>query len=92
MSLNETYNKVHIGKHFCETFPIQNGLMQGDALLPLLFNFLIDASKEVGLKVNAEKTKYMLMHCHQNARKYHNMKMGNRSLKMWQGSDIWEWL
>jgi hypothetical protein len=30
---------------------------------------LIDASKEVGLEVNAEKTKYMLMSRHQNADK-----------------------
>jgi hypothetical protein len=28
---------------------------------------LIDASKEVGLEVNAEKTKYMLLSYHQNA-------------------------
>jgi hypothetical protein len=28
---------------------------------------LIDASKEVGLEVNIEKTKYMLLSCHQNA-------------------------
>jgi hypothetical protein len=90
-----------------DSFPIQNGLKQGDALPPLLFNFaleyairkvqknqvelkfngthqimayaddlnllgdnidtinkntetLIDASKEVGLEVKVEKTKYML--------------------------------
>jgi hypothetical protein len=96
-----------MGKHFSDSFPIQNGLKQGDDLSPLPFNFaleyairkvqkkqvglklnwtrrllvyaddmhllgdklgtikkstetLIDASKEVGLKVNAEKTKYML--------------------------------
>jgi hypothetical protein len=30
---------------------------------------LIDASKEVGLEVNAEKTKYMLLYHQQNARK-----------------------
>jgi hypothetical protein len=32
------------------------------------FNFfsLIDASKEVGLEINAEKTKYMLLSRHQN--------------------------
>jgi hypothetical protein len=29
---------------------------------------LIDASKEVGLEVNTEKTKYILMSRHQNAR------------------------
>jgi hypothetical protein len=28
---------------------------------------LIDTSKEAGLEVNAEKTKYMLLSCHQNA-------------------------
>jgi hypothetical protein len=27
----------------------------------------IDASKEVGLEINVEKTKYMLLSCHQNA-------------------------
>jgi hypothetical protein len=37
--LNETYNKVRVGKHLSETFLIQNGLKQGDALTPLLFNF-----------------------------------------------------
>jgi hypothetical protein len=27
---------------------------------------LIDASKKVGLEINVEKTKYMLLFCHQN--------------------------
>jgi hypothetical protein len=39
---------------------------------------LIDASKEVGLEVNAEKTKYMLLSRHQNAEKNHNIKIANR--------------
>jgi hypothetical protein len=38
--LNETYSKGHIGKHLSDSFPIQSGLKQGDALSPLLFNFL----------------------------------------------------
>jgi hypothetical protein len=37
--LSETYNKVRIRKHLSDTFPIQNGLKQGDDLSPLLFNF-----------------------------------------------------
>jgi ABC-type siderophore export system fused ATPase/permease subunit len=38
---------------------------------------LIDASKEVGLEVNTEKTKYMLLSRHQNAGQNHDIKIGN---------------
>jgi hypothetical protein len=40
--LNGTYSKVHIGTLFSGSFPLQNGLKQGDALLPLLFNFSLE--------------------------------------------------
>jgi hypothetical protein len=39
---------------------------------------LIDISKEVGLEVNAEKTKYMLLSHHQKAGQNHDMKIVNR--------------
>jgi hypothetical protein len=42
---------------------------------------LIDASKEAGVEVNAEKTKYMLLSCHQNAGQNHDIKMPNRSFE-----------
>jgi hypothetical protein len=48
---------------------------------PLFTNFLqtlLDASKEIGLEVNAEKTKYMSLSRHQNAGQNHDIKIGNR--------------
>jgi hypothetical protein len=37
-----------------------------------------DASMVVGLEVNAEKTKYMLLSCHENARQNHDIKTANK--------------
>jgi hypothetical protein len=39
---------------------------------------LIDASKEVGLEINVEKTKYMLLYRHQNIGQNRDIKIGNR--------------
>jgi hypothetical protein len=36
MCLNEAYNKVRVGNLLSDKFPIQNGLKQGVAVLPLL--------------------------------------------------------
>jgi hypothetical protein len=40
MCLTETLSRVLVGKNL--TFPIKNDLKQGDALLPLLFNFALE--------------------------------------------------
>jgi hypothetical protein len=40
---------------------------------------LIDANKEVGLEVNADKTKYMVMSREQNAERSHDIKTDNSS-------------
>jgi hypothetical protein len=39
---------------------------------------LIDASKEVGLEINVEKTKYMLLFHHQNVGQNRDIKIANR--------------
>jgi len=38
MCLTEMYSRVWVGKNLSDMFPIRNGLKQGDALSPLLFN------------------------------------------------------
>jgi hypothetical protein len=56
--LNETYNKVCIGKYLSHTFSIQNGLKHGDALSPFLFNFDLECDirttqeNQDGVKLN----------------------------------------
>jgi hypothetical protein len=111
-----------------DSFPIQNGLQQGDALTPLLFNFVLEyairkvqenqvglklngthqllayaddmnllgdnidtikkntgsliyANEEVGLEINVEKTKYMLLSRHQNVGNNRDINIINRSFE-----------
>jgi len=58
MCLTETYSGVRVGIHLSDMFPVRNGLKQGDALSPLLFNCaLVYAIRSVrvnqgGLKLN----------------------------------------
>ncbi len=126
--MTKTYSRARVGKNFSDKFPIRNGLKQGDALLPLLFNFafayairrvqvnqdglklngthqllayaddvnilggsirmvkehaeaLVVATKEIGLEVNADKTKFMVMSREQTAGLSHNMKVDNSSIE-----------
>ena len=117
-----------MGKNLSQMFPIRNGLKQGDALLPLLFNFALEyaiksvqvnqdglklngthqllayaddvniqggsahtvkenaeallvATKEIGLEVNADKTKYMVISLDRNAGRGYSVKIDNSSIE-----------
>ena len=41
MCLNDTYTRVRVGTRVSDMFPMNNGLKQGEALTPLLFNFAL---------------------------------------------------
>ena len=114
MCLPETYSRVRVGKNLSDTFPIRNGLKQGDAVSPLPFSYALDyairrvqvnqdglklegthqlllyaddvyklggivhtieenaeplevASKQIGLEVNNDESKYVVITRDQNA-------------------------
>jgi hypothetical protein len=58
MCLNKTYSKIHIGKHLSDSYLIQKGLKQGDALSSLFFKLAFEYTirkvqeNQVGLKVS----------------------------------------
>jgi len=127
MSLTETYSRDPVGKNVSNKFPIRNGLKQGDALSPMLFNFvlvyairrvqvnqdglklngthqllayadvnilggsihtlkvnaeaLVAATREIGLEVSADKTKYMVMSRDQNAGRIHSVRIDNSTFE-----------
>ena len=60
MCLHETYNRVRVGKHLSDMFPNRNGLKQGDALSPVLFNFTLEYDIR-RVQVNKDGLKLMLM-------------------------------
>ena len=56
MCLDETYSRIQEDKHLSDMFPIKNGLKQGDALSPVLFNFALEYAIR-GVRVNQDGLK-----------------------------------
>ena len=56
MCLTETYSRDRVCKNLSYMFPIRNVLKQGDALMPLLFNFALDYAIR-GVQVNQDVLK-----------------------------------
>ena len=50
----------------------------------------VAATKQIGLKVNAHKTKYMNVSRDQNAGRIHSMKMDNSSIERVEEFKYWE--
>jgi hypothetical protein len=50
---------------------------------------LLEASRDVGLEINAEKTKYMIMSCHPNSGQNQNIRRANDHLNrlIWKKKD-----
>jgi hypothetical protein len=42
---------------------------------------LLEASTDIGLEINAEKTKYMIMPCHLNSGQNQNIRIANESFE-----------
>jgi hypothetical protein len=42
---------------------------------------LLEASRDIGLEINAEKTKYMIMSRHQNSGQNQNVRIANESFE-----------
>ena len=51
---------------------------------------LLVATKEIGLEVNADKTKYMVMSRDRNVGRGHSVRLIIVPLKEWKSSNIWE--
>jgi hypothetical protein len=42
---------------------------------------LLEASRDIGLEINAEKTKYMIMSCHLSSGQKQNIRIANESFE-----------
>jgi hypothetical protein len=87
MQVGLRFNGTHKPLVYADDVNILGGSMQ---TINKNTEALVVFSKEIGLKVNADKTKYVAESRQQNAGKCHNIKIIIVPLKGWKSSNIWK--
>jgi len=79
------------GTHHLLVYGDDNNILRGSIhTIKKNTESLIMASEEIGLEINADKTKYVIMSRDQSAGRSHNMQIDNRAFERVESSNIWE--
>jgi hypothetical protein len=78
------------GTHQLLDYAVDVSILGGSIQTIKKHSIFLVGSKEIGLEMDADKTKYVVMSRDQNAVQSHNIKIDNSPLKRWGNSNVWE--